>query len=253
MTATISIQREDHKLDCHPNRAVQHTDAAAHAGSAPLAADVHRLHSQANPVTSANALLNRLRQPDTQLQRRQPEAIRAAHAPSTAADTALAASYTSNSSPDVMHQPTALCATQPPHRPVRASTTVPFQSHPPHALQGTALPPAEQTEAAAGIQRSPDHKVVGTHEAVQRWLRQAGQHVAAHQGNAGHEAPQLWPSTSDDTLDETYYGHSHHDGASEGQPLQRSTEHCALSPSTSGGLAAPLEMFSTTTILCSSR
>lgn len=222
MTATISSQQKDHKLDFHPNRAVQHTDAAANAGFAPLAAHVHRLHSQANPVTSANALLSRLRQTDTQLPRRHSEDVRAAHAPSAARNVAIAASCTANSSPDLMHQQTALCTTEPPHRPVRAPTTLPFQSHPPHASQGRSLPPA--AEAAAGNQCSPDCKVVGTHETVQRWLRQAGQHVAPHQGDAGLEAPELWPSTSDDTLDKTYHGHSHHDGGCEGQHLQRCTE-----------------------------
>ena len=242
MTATIFTQQEDHKLDFHPNRAVQHIDAAANAGFAPLAADVHRLHSQANPVTSATALLNRLRQTDTQLQRRHSEDVPAAHAPLTATNTATPASCTANSTPQVMHQQTAFCTSDPPHRPVRAQTTAPFQCHPPHAYQGTASPSAAETEAAAGTQRSPDHKPMGMYEAVQRWLRQTGQDVSPHQGSAGLEAPDRWPSASDDTLDETYHGHSHHDGASEGQHLQRSTERHALSPSTSGELAAPLKL-----------
>ncbi|DBA71531.1 TPA: hypothetical protein ACH3X2_001007 [Trebouxia sp. C0005] len=185
--------------------------------SDPLAADLRRLHSQANPVTSAEALLDRIRQTTPQVRRRHStDAIPVSHAVHVARSAATAASCTTSSSTEVLHLPIPSIMTAAPQRPCRAQTTAPFDQN---ASQGHMLyssPAAAAAAAAAaggGTAHSPDIITMQRlqNEAVMRWLRQSDQQPCLMQSCADPiEAPEISSLASFGVLDETHLDSTHH-------------------------------------------
>ena len=207
--------------------------------SDPVAADVRRLHAQANPVTSAEALLDRIRQTAPEpMHRHSTDAVPAPDALYVARSAATAASCTTNSSPEALHLPIPFPMTAAPQRPCRAQTTAPFHQY---ASQGHMVHVSPSAAAAAaaggGTVHSPDDRPMQRvqNEAVMRWLRQSDEQPCPMQSCAGHsEALETRSSSSIDMLDETHHNGTHHASCTQ----SRCTRPCSPSPFTSGKLSA---------------
>ncbi len=204
--------------------------------SDPVAADVRRLHAQANPVTSAEALLDRIRQTAPQpMRRHSTDAVPAPPAFHIARSAATAASCTTDSSPEALHLPIPIPVTAAPQRPCRTQTTAPFHQY---ASQGHMVLVSPSAAAAGeGTAYSPDNRPTQRlqNEAVMRWLRQSDQQPCPMQSCAGcSEALETRSSSSVDMLDETHHNGTHHASCTQ----SRCTRPCAPSPFTSGKLSA---------------
>ncbi|DBA83993.1 TPA: hypothetical protein ACH3X1_006482 [Trebouxia sp. C0004] len=182
--------KDDCKIDFHRGSIPQFGQQAVDTDvvvSDPLAADVRRLHSQANPVTSAEALLDRIRQSITQpMRRHSTDAVPAPHAFCVARSAATAASCTADSSPEVLYLPNSFPMTAAPQRPCRAQTTPP---HHQYASQGHMVhsPPSAAAAAGGGTVHSQGNRPTQRFqdEAVVRWLRQSDQQPCPMQSCAG--------------------------------------------------------------------
>lgn len=205
--------------------------------SDPVAADVRRLHAQANPVTSAEALLDRIRQTTPQpMRRHSTDAIPAPPAFHVVRSAATAASCTTDSSPEALHLPIPSPVVAAPPRPCRAQTTAPFHQY---ASQGHMVhgSPSAAAAAGGGTVHSPDDRPMQRlqNEAVMRWLRQSDQQLCPMQSCAGRNgALETRSSSSVDMLDETHHNGTHHASCTH----SRCTRPCAPSPFTSGKLSA---------------
>jgi len=228
-SAKTMNSKHDRKIDFHRGSIPQFGQQAVDTDvvvSDPLAADVRKLHSQANPVTSAEALLDRIRQTTTQpVRRHSTDGVPAPHAFHVARSAVTAASCTTNSSPEVVYLPIPLPLTAAPQRPCRAQTTAPFRQY---ASQGHMVhsSPSAAAAAAAGTAHSPDNRPMQRlqNEAVMRWLRQSDQQPSTMQSCAG-------PS---EALDEMHLDNTHYASSTQ----SRHPRPCAPSPCTFGKLAA---------------
>jgi len=232
--------KDDRTINFHRGSIPQFVQQAVNTDvvvSDPVAADVRRLHAQANPVTSAEALLDRIRQTAPQSMRRHStDAVPAPHAFRVARSAATAASCTTDSSPEALHLPIPIPVTAAPQRPCRAQTTAPFHLY---ASQGHRVDSSPSAAAAAGggTVHSPDDRPMQRvqNEAVMRWLRQSDQQPCPMQSCAGcNEALETRSSSSVDMLDETHHNGTHHASCTQ----SRCTRPCAPSPFTSGKLSA---------------
>ena len=232
--------KDDRKIDLHRGSIPQSGQQAVITDIVvpdPLAADVRRLHSLANPVTSAEALLDRIRQNTTQpMRRHSTDSVPTSYAFRVARSAATATSCTINSSPEVLHLPIPFPMIAAPQRPCRPQTTAPFH---PYASQGHRVHSSPSAAAAAGggTVHSPDDRTMQRfrNEAVMRWLRQCDQQPCPMQSCAVRsEALETRSLASVGMLAETHLNSIHHASCTQ----SRCTRPCAPSPFTSGKLSA---------------
>ncbi len=235
--------KDDRKINFHRGSIPQFGQQAVDTDvvlSDPLAADVRRLHSQANPVTSAEALLDRIRQTTPQpMRRHSTDAVPAPPAFHVARSAATAASCTTDSSPEVLHLPIPFAMTAAPQRPCRAQTTAPFHQYASqgHMVRSSPSAAAAAATAGGGTAHFPDNRPMQRlqNEAVMRWLRQSDQQPCPMQSCAGpSEALEIWSLASVGILDETHLDSTHHASCTQ----SKCTRPCAPSPCTFGKLSA---------------
>lgn len=229
--------KDDRKIDFHRGSIPQVGQQAVDTDvvvSDLLAADVRRLCSQANPVTSAEALLDRIRQTAVQpMRRHSTDAVPSPHAFHVARSAATAASCTTDSSPVVLHLPTPFSMTAAPQRPCRAQTTAPVYQYASQGHMVYSSPSAAAVAGAAGATaHSPDNRPMQRpqNEAVIRWLEQRDEQSCPMQSCAGPtEALEMCSLAAVGMLGKTHLSSTH---ASCTQ--SRYTRACAPSPCTFG-------------------